>query len=103
MTRGSIHISRTETRMAGSIAFKERLQLGKKLILSLDICSKPVVLDSVAPKKHLSSVLRPAFGCDLYETKCSPGFIGHENSDRMFPPSGRKGQMEVRGTILDIR
>lgn len=32
--------------------------------------------------------------------KCSPGFIGHEDSDRMFPLSGKKGQVEVRGADL---
>lgn len=48
-------------------------------------------------------LLRPVFGCDLYETKCSPRFTGHKDSDRMFPPSGRKGQVEVRGTVLDMK
>lgn len=47
--------------------------------------------------------LRPVFGCELYEKKYSLGFIGHEGSDRMFPPSGRKGQGEVRGTFLDMK
>lgn len=48
-------------------------------------------------------LLRPVFGYDLYATKCSPGFTRHEDSDRMFPPSGRKGQVEVRVTGLDMK